>query len=713
LVYDTFVNQQEGPRFLSQTLSMRSKNHAGGLFDSFYWSSFGWGGEPENASRLRVSKNRLYNFNFTFRRDQNVWDYNLLANPLNPPNTYVQVDNSPHRMDTRRRAYDTNLTLFPQSAVRLRLGYARNVNEGPSYTSLHEGTDTLIFQNWRTTSNNYQAGIDFKVLPRTNISYDQFLQYYKGDTNWADNNFAFQLINGTPVDAGLAYNTAAGQPCATPVLDATTTPPMLNPACNAYLGYTRTAPVRGSYPTEQLALQSNYFRRVDISARGSYSSSGSQVSNLLENFQGLATRSRLRVADESGSVNSKRVVGNADLGVTAHITDRLRLHETFRFSNFRIPGSWDLLTTSLFAATLLSAPNQFAVATCPPPFTAATCPQHNASSGADIVLDHRTTFLGQNSKQNTLELEYELNRRLSGHIGYRYENRSLTHTNSDAQDLTFYPSLPNRGVCAGLPLDNGLCTTSTTASDSSLLEIHGHSALFGISARPSGALRLTFDTELFWADHTSTRISPRQQQQYRARGAFKPKPWLNLSATTSILESRNNVTDINHRDHNRNYGFALRMTPKDRYGLDLGYNYNNLYSTTNMCYVLGSTPPAGSTLCAGGPLITGISTYDDKVNFAYGSVTLRPVKRVTTNFGYNLVSTSGSTLILTPTQGTLGPLAFNYHKPFASVGVDLAKGFAWNTSWGYFGYNEKSVPGLAAARDFHSNQATLSLRYSF
>lgn len=709
--YDTFVNQQEGPRLLSQTLSMRSKNHAGGLFDSFYWSSFGWGGEPENASRLRVSKNRLYNLDFTFRRDQNVWDYNLLANPLNPPNTYVQIDSSPHRMDTRRRAYDTNLTLFPQSAVRFRLGYARNVSEGPSYTSLHEGTDTLILQNWRTTSNNYQAGVDFKILPRTNIGYDQFMEYYKGDSSWADNNFAFQLANGTPVDAGLAYNTAAGQPCATPVLDATTTPATLNPACNGYLAYTRTGPVRGSYPTEQLTLQSNYFRRLDISARGSYSSSESQVASLLENFQGLATRSRLRVSDQSGSVRSKRVVGNSDFGLTVHITDRLRLHETFRFSNFRIPGAWDLLTTSLFGATLLSTPNQFAAATCPPPFTAATCPQHNASSGADIVLDHRTTFLGQNSKQNTMEIEYELSRRLSGHLGYRYENRSLTHTNRDTQDLTFYPSLPNRGACAGLPLDNGVCTTSAAVSSSSLLEIHGHSALFGISARPIGALRLTFDTELFWADHTSTRISPRQQQQYRARGAFKPKPWLNLSATTSILESRNNVTDINHREHNRNYGFALQMAPKDRFSLDLGYNYNDVYSTTNMCYVT-SPAPAGAASC-GTPMIVGISTYDDTVNFTYGSITLRPVKRVTTNFGYNLVSTSGSTLILTPTQGTLGPLAFNYHKPFASIGIDLAKGFAWNTSWGYFGYNEKSAPGLAAARDFHSNQATLSLRYSF
>ena len=103
-------------------------------------------------------------------------------------------------MGTRRRAYDTNLTLFPQSAVRFRLGYARNVNEGPSYTSLHEGTDTLIFQNWRSTSNNYQAGVDLKLLPRTNISYDQFLQYYKGDTSWSDQNLLFALAGGTPAD---------------------------------------------------------------------------------------------------------------------------------------------------------------------------------------------------------------------------------------------------------------------------------------------------------------------------------------------------------------------------------------------------------------------------------------------------------------------------------------------------------------------------------
>ena len=38
--------------------------------------------------------------------------------------------NSPHLQDITRKMGDFNLTLFPQSAIRFRLGYARNNNTG-------------------------------------------------------------------------------------------------------------------------------------------------------------------------------------------------------------------------------------------------------------------------------------------------------------------------------------------------------------------------------------------------------------------------------------------------------------------------------------------------------------------------------------------------------------------------------------------------------
>jgi len=83
--YDTFVNLQQGPRLLDMTLEMRSLNHQGLVFDRLYLSNFGYGGDPNNVSRLRIGKNKWYDFDATFRRDQNVWNYSLLANPRTQP----------------------------------------------------------------------------------------------------------------------------------------------------------------------------------------------------------------------------------------------------------------------------------------------------------------------------------------------------------------------------------------------------------------------------------------------------------------------------------------------------------------------------------------------------------------------------------------------------------------------------------------------------
>ncbi len=52
--YDTFLNLQQGPRLMDMTLEMRSLNHQGLVFDRLYLSNFGYGGDPNNVSRLRI-----------------------------------------------------------------------------------------------------------------------------------------------------------------------------------------------------------------------------------------------------------------------------------------------------------------------------------------------------------------------------------------------------------------------------------------------------------------------------------------------------------------------------------------------------------------------------------------------------------------------------------------------------------------------------------
>src|ERR1700749_1197414 len=114
--------------------------------------------------------------------------------------------------------------------------------------------------------NPNRFGGDFKIRPRTVISYDQFLDYYKGDTTWQAAPFAQALLPGTPgtVELGLPIDTANNTPCAiappaTSLIDSTGT--LTNTSCNAYFDYNRTNRTRTSQPTERLSLHSSYFQR--------------------------------------------------------------------------------------------------------------------------------------------------------------------------------------------------------------------------------------------------------------------------------------------------------------------------------------------------------------------------------------------------------------------------------------------------------------------
>src|SRR5450432_2130247 len=112
--WDTFVNLGSGPRLLEYTLDMHSPTHTGLLFDDLLFSNFGYGGDPNDVTRVRAQKGKIYSFNGSFRRDQNIFDYDLLANPLNPPNSVpnVPILNSPHEFLMTRRMSDANLSLF-------------------------------------------------------------------------------------------------------------------------------------------------------------------------------------------------------------------------------------------------------------------------------------------------------------------------------------------------------------------------------------------------------------------------------------------------------------------------------------------------------------------------------------------------------------------------------------------------------------------------
>jgi hypothetical protein len=406
------------------------------------------------------------------------------------------------------------------------------VNEGTTFSTVHQGTEGLLDQPTLNTSDNFSFGVSFRFVPKTAINFDQFFTHYKGDTSAFLAASPFRLAGGIPVDLGLPFNTVAGQPCAAPILGTG----FANPACNGFFGYNRQEKVRTNYPTEQLSFQSNYFKRVDLSGRFSYSSADSGNPVYDETFNGLITRNRQRVYEQAGSSNAQRISGSADFGMTYRLTDRLHLIDTFRWDNFRIPTGWNYTTTSLFGATLVSNPNVFSPATCPPPFTAATCPQHAAASPADVLGDVLNQFLKQDSRINTFEVEYQFTPRVSAYVGYRFERRDITTSDSGFQVETFFPILASSRCASAATAAGTTCIAGPNGvfsfagenpvlGDFNFVEINAHSALLGFSARPSNRIRFSFDTEQYYADNTFTRISPRHLQRYKARVNAKVTEW--------------------------------------------------------------------------------------------------------------------------------------------------------------------------------------------
>ena len=388
-MYQTLVDINSGPRLLQQELTMQSNTRVGGFFDNLYSSSFGFGGDPNGMARLRLEKHGWYNFVGTYRRDKNVFDYDLFGNPLNlnpgittcgpgctnafNPAALPWYSNTTRTQWVTRNMGDFALTLMPDSKVSVRLGYARNASYGAIGNSLEAPLRTLLLEDSQWKSDRYQGGVDLKFLPRTTISLDFFWEHDKNDIGFSDvNNQLFTLgnaagqqllFNGSPVpvDIGLLQPPLGGTLPACAGAGKQTIFPgsifLLNSGCSGLLldtgvggSYFRYGNVRTDIPTGQFSLQSNYFRNLELTASATYSSASSDFLNYNE-FAHL--NSAIPAAPAPGTVSTSnantfllnaaptadRVSANADAGATYHISKSLWVSDKFRWLNWREPGN--------------------------------------------------------------------------------------------------------------------------------------------------------------------------------------------------------------------------------------------------------------------------------------------------------------------------------------------------------------------------------------
>jgi hypothetical protein len=772
-LYDTLINLKSGPRLLGQDLSMRSITPGGGLFDNLYLSSFGFGGDPNNMARLRVEKSKWYNFVALYRRDENFFDYNLFANPLNlnqgigaalkaapgafNPATMSWFVNSPHLQDTTRNMGDFNLTLFPQSAVRIRLNYARNVNAGRLDTTLEAPVQSILTEFSQSRSDRYQFGIDIRVMKRTTLSFDQFFEHDKVDPNFTDNNLAFTLQNGTPVDVGISFPARGCTPVAGVTFPGNN---VFVPggACNVGLfGFNRSGQVRTDIPTSQLSLQSNYFRKLDITVSGTYSSGRSDFLN----FQEFADTVKAPASLITANTHTDRVSGNADLGLTYHLSRSWSVSEKFRWLDWRDPGN---LNQSAFNCT--ATPGSGLTA------SGAGCTTLSSATSISTLLAERTYY-------NTAKLNWT-SRRLGAYVGYRYGRRELTGAPvGDSPTLNSYFSI-------------GVDTPGEIDAPRNITKINEHTALVGVVLRPTIKLRINTDLELLSADNAFTNVGPRNQQRVRANATYAVNHWASVTGGVHFIETRNSFgasanssPDANpanpnlfpttgastvpgaygHKDHWRYFTVGATLHPNRQFGFDFGWTYLDQLINSATCVPLtGLDATATPALCngfnkGGLPLV---QDYQERTNSGYANLTFRPVHRVTLLLGYELTSTaghnrwllpggsdgSGSLLVTGDIFGNSPPLvgnpitpcpsasaavalgcafpgpfadaplsqALNWHKPTLGVAIDFSKSFTFKFNHSYYDYNEKETQGLPLVtlpRNFHANNETISLKYAF
>lgn len=657
-VYDTLVNLHSGPRVLTQSLTMRAvKPLQTKYFDTLTTNSFGYAGDPNSVSYLNISKGRAYDFRGSFRRDRQYFDYNLLDNPLIPTDSspFVPADHSPHLFNTVRRNTDLNLTLAPLSPFSVRVAYNRNISRGPVYSSVHFGTEASLLQDWRNTSDSYAGGVDWKFARLSSISYDQFITLYKADTQSRLNGLDYKLSDGSPISLGIDLSSIWKTPCASPF----NSDGSVNPKCNAFQSYERSAPTRTTFPTEQLRFQSAALQHITLNGRLLYSGSTSRLTNFNEVFKGLQSRTALRESILSGSARARRSNVNGDLSLAWLVGHGIEVTNTYDFWNFHVPGTNNLSETDYTGTSLLVAP---VLSTDPPTVTADS------------------TFLNQKTKTNTILVAWDATSRARMSVGYRYRGRLITNDGGD------------------------------------IIPIHEHWALFGSALRPSPKWRLNVDVDAMYADNAFTRISPRQMQNYRLRASYKPQSWVNLSGGFNIREARDNVATVNHLEHNRNFSFAASVSPHERWSLDADYGFDSVFSSTIECYV-SSTPPSTAGIAPGvcadaGTPQASTGYYNAPTQFGTVSFRIVPVKRIQLNAGYRISAVAGNADIINIRQLN-GSLQSRFQSPFASLLFNLAPNWTWKANYNYYGYGEGSPQGLTASRSFRSNIYTFAVQYAF
>lgn len=379
--YRSDLNYRAGVRIFDSSFLLEDKS-TGGLkpFDSLLFQSSGWGSDPSGSFRMNMDRTGIYKFDSNVRR---VRYFNNLKSHAVAWSRPVSTG-SEHQFNTLHHFGDFDLTVFPEQAFRIRLGYSFNNTEGPGANTIRfSGDEYQVNSEIKTRSEDLRLGVEGRVLGfNLGLNYGHRI-FHDGTQFFVDR-----------------FN------------------PGNNPASTtSFLNFAnRQFRVKGTTDFAHFFVQRTVANRLDFTGRLIYSESNSEI-NESDLLTGRASATgNIIVSDEIFVPGvAKRTQTRGDVGLTYRVTDDFRVSNTFTFDQFNVGGS-NTLFELVQTTTGAGVPN-----TGTPTFTSAW----------------RATSYRRFS--NLIEADYQINRRIGFNLGYRFTQREVTVGLVDVNLITGVP----------------------------------------------------------------------------------------------------------------------------------------------------------------------------------------------------------------------------------------------------------------------------------
>lgn len=662
--YQSDLNYKAGPRLFDSSFLMQAKDGKGDLFNSLLITSTGWSADPYGNLRISVEKPEWYKFDGTYRRAKYYRFLNTIANPnwLFSPAQFA-VPPSPatglHGFNTKTEMGDFDLTILPKNrTIRFNVGYSPERYSGPAYTNYHySGNEFWLLSHLKSKADDFRVGADGTVGP---IDFS-FLQGFR---RFSDDSF---------IDQGRGINT--------------------NPTVAQFTSFNRQEPTRGSINYTQAGLHSFIAKKLDITARLTYTSATSN-STFFENSRGVnynprvtgwpptppaATPNITNLATFNITANTRRPSWLGDIGATFLVTDKFRISNTFRVEDFEIVGR-DVFSD----------------------FFSITRPIPNPTRTDTITISNldANETTRYRKYQDTLEGDYQFNPRYSIHIGYRYGSRRIER------------------IVEGFNLgSNGSVVPPARTFSQEVEQNHTHAFFAGFKARPIKNWTIYFDAEHGTADNVFTRIGNYNYTNIRFKIRYAPNRKLNFNFAVITRDNANpseiagvSLTDFGVDVKSRTFTSSVVWNATSKISFSTGYNYNWINSDAVVDYFY-QVPPAASVRH---PI--GHSLYFMRNNFFYADVVARLWPRVTLFASYRVNQDSGQGNRLADPTGNPGTLInsypMNFQSPEGRLAIQINRYLDWNLGYQYYNYNESPLVG-PRPQNYHAHLPYTSLRIYF